>query len=65
MKRSVMKRLKQFDLKGENVKLTFDKGETEFKTCAGGVCSLMGMLILFGYALWQFVILLQHGKYSV
>ena len=65
MKRSVMQKLKTFDLYGETVKLNFDKGETEFKTYAGGVCSLLGTFILLGYALWQFVILLQHGKYNV
>ena len=45
MKRSVMQKLKTFDLYGETVKLNFDKGETEFKTYAGGVCSLLYVIV--------------------
>ena len=57
--------IKDQDVFTESIAFTFDKGQTQFKTKIGGLCSLLMFTIVLAYALWQAIIIFKYQQYTI
>ena len=58
--RKVAEKFRNLDLYSEQVKLTFDGGNTEYKTKVGALFTVLMVFSVLVYALFKFVSLIQR-----